>query len=917
MDATQAEQAPALVRWLANGRGDALRHLGWTQLVRRIADRLRTDIARARVHDDLEAMERLLGLAPASEQPGSARQLAAVERLPALRPETERAAAAARLSELEGIEALWLFDNPSGGAGIAAALSQLEDLDESLAVARGGGLLSVVELIGVAELCRACGLLAEAFAQAERREASGALGEGQVRGLRACAARLGSRPGSSPIETCAALLAELDRAIDRRPEVAQISADASPALAAARREVRAAKQRLQTNAERLLRNPVIAECLRDSYLTERDGRVVLPVRSDRLGAVRERGAIIHGSSSTGQTFYLEPASLVEDNNALREAELAAVEEERKILRALSTKVAERATSLGGMQRACVELDLMLARQAFGEQLGGVIPSLHDPHHEHENEGGRPAIDLRAARHPLLLLDGVEVVPNDIVLERGHALVVSGPNAGGKTVALKTLGVLALMAATGIALPCEGQPRIPVFSALITDVGDDQSIAANLSTFSAHVGHVRAALHAATDSGPGTLVLLDEVAVGTDPEQGAALAEAILVALVDAGATVVVTTHYDRLKLLATQPATSARFHNAAVGFDIARMRPTFRLSLGVPGSSSAIAVARRLGLPEAVLTRAEALLGDEGVKIDELLRDIEAERQSLARTRERLERDQLRLRQQDHEVRIRERRLLEGVRSRKAKAYMAAVEQLRALEVELKTKRKHLRRQDPEQVEQLPTRAQLAGEARSTLAKHRAQTEAEAASDQAAATELAGTVRVDPRTLAIGDRVRVLSMKQEGEVVALSGTPPKKVTVQLATLRTTVKVRDLSRPPPELGRRLGRKPGKATPILDFQAVVQAQAQAHFGEGAVAVKTSVDNVCDVRGQRYEDAQDRVSDFVAQALARDQDVVLIRHGHGGGAVRKAVRELLERHESVHRQRPGLPAEGGDAVTVAWLQ
>lgn len=903
-----------MVRWVANGRGDALRHLGWTSLVRRIADRLRTDIARALVFDDLEAMERLLGLLGEDGETASPRQLAALDRLPVLRPETERAAAQARLDELVGIEALWLFDDPGGIAGIAAALSQLEDLEESLTVARGGALLSVVELIGVAELCRACRLLADAFTQAERREASGALGEQQARGLRACAERMGG-----PIEVCPELLAQLDRSIDRRQEPPQISAEASPALAAARKEVRAAKQRLQTRAERLLRNPSIAECLRDNYLTERDGRIVLPVRSDRLGAVRERGAIIHGSSATGQTFYLEPASLVEDNNALREAELAAVEEERKILRVLSTKVAERATSLRGMQNACVELDLMLARQAFGEQLGGVIPSLHDEHDEHvPSEQPRPAIDLRAARHPLLMLDGVEVVPNDIVLDSGHALVVSGPNAGGKTVALKTLGVLALMAAAGLALPCEGQPRIPVFSALITDVGDDQSITANLSTFSAHISHVREALRASTDCGPGTLVLLDEVAVGTDPEQGAALAEAILVALVDAGATLVVTTHYDRLKLLATQPATGARFHNAAVGFDLARMRPTFRLSLGVPGSSSAIAVARRLGLPEAVLTRAEELLGDEGVKIDELLRDIEAERQSLARTRERLERDQLRLRQRDHEVRIHERRVLEGVRSRKAKAYMAAVEQLRALEVELKTKRKQLRRHGPDPVEQLPTRAELAGEARSKLAEHRATSDAETATQVEAERELAGLERIDPRTLAVGDQVRIPSMKQDGEIVSLSGHPPKKATVQLATLRTTVKVRDLSHPPsPELGRRLARKPGKATPILDFHAVVRAQAEAHFGEGAIALKTSVDNVCDVRGERYEDAQDRVADFVAEALSRDQDVVLIRHGHGGGAVRKAVRELLGRHASVRRQRPGLATEGGDAVTVAWLE
>ncbi|WP_181197802.1 endonuclease MutS2 [Enhygromyxa salina] len=903
-----------MLRWLSSGRKDALRHLGWSGLVRHIADLLHSDMARARLLDELAAIDGVLGHEHEHRREhgyegADPRIAAALHRLPSLRPETEIDAARARLDELVGVGVLLSFDGDDG-PGIAAALGRLEDLDESLGVAGGGGLLSVVELIGVAELCRACAGLAALFDAAGRRE----LDEYRSRGLRACEARLSEVAGTAapgPVEVRPELLARIDRSIDLRGDEPKISADASPALAEARRQVRGARQRLLTKADRLLRNPSVGAALRDRYWTERDGRIVLPVRSDRLGAVRSRGAIIHGSSASGQTFYVEPAGLVEDNNALREAELEAAEEERKIMRVLSAEVAGHAAALGGMQRACIEVDLMLARHRFGEALDGQIPTLVGPDELADTEG--PAIELRAARHPSMLLDGVEVVPNDIVLERGHALIVSGPNAGGKTVALKTLGMLALMAAAGLALPCEGHPRIPLFPRLITDVGDDQSISANLSTFSAHVSHVLEALRAA-EGAPGSevLVLLDEVAVGTDPEQGAALAEAILCALVDAGATVVATTHYDRLKLLATQP--DARFHNAAVGFDLARMRPTFRLSLGVPGSSSAIAVARRLGMPEAVLTRAETLLGDEGVKIDELLRDIEAERQSLARTRERLERDQLRLRQRDREVRIRERRVLEGARSRKAKAYSAAVEQLRALEGELKTKRKRLRRADPNALEQLPTRAELAGEARTALAEHRAVDEAEAAA--AALPE----DRLDPRALAPGQRVRVRSMKQDGVIVALSGNPPRRATVQLATLRTTVKVRDLARalePVPK--RKL--KPGKAAPILDFQDAVKAQAAAHFSgsgsDGPLAVKTSVDNVCDVRGQRFEDVQDRVADFVAEALGRDQDIVLIRHGHGGGAARKAVREALARLGSVRRQRPGLAAEGGDAVTVAWLE
>lgn len=894
-----------LANWLAAGRGDALRHLGWVRLAGLVGEGLRTDMAKARLLDELDAVEGLiegrfrgLGVEQIIERHGRG-VAAACDRLPMLRPEFERDAAVALLDELDGVALLAQLDDGEEGQKLAAALGDLEDLDDSLAVARSGASLSVVELIGAAELCRASARLAALVRAAEARD----LDDVQARGLRACIARL------QPVDELPSLLAELDRAIDRRGDEPTIAADASPGLAAARREVRAARQALLAKADRLVRNPAITASLRDLYWTERDGRVVLPVRSDSLGAVRERGAIIHGSSGTGQTFFVEPATLVEDNNALREAELQAAEEERKVLRALSAKVAAVADTLGGMQRACVAFDWMRARWSFGAGLDAVIPTLIDEASGDGSRSGRPSIELRAARHPLMLLDGVDVVPNDIVLERGHALVISGPNAGGKTVALKTLGLFALMAAAGLALPCQGSPSIPVFRQIITDVGDDQSIAANLSTFSAHVGHVRAALEAAERDGPGTLVLLDEVAVGTDPEQGAALAEAILVALVEAGATVVVTTHYDRLKLLATQPATGANFHNAAVGFDLQRLRPTFRLSLGVPGSSSAIAVARRLGLPDAVLSTAERLLGDQGVRIDELLRDIEAERQSLARTRERLEREQQRLAHRDREVRVRERRVLEGLRSRKAKAYAEAVEQLRALERELKDKRKDLRRAAPDRVDALPTRAEVAGSARALLAEHRAADLAE----QDAERE---DQRLEPRKLEVGAKVRVLSMNQEGEVVALQGSPPKRAVVQLPNLRTTVKVGDLGLPPPEKPS-LKIKSGKAAPILDFKAAVREQASAHFGDSPVAVKQGIDNTCDVRGQRYEDAQERVADFVADALGRDQDVVLILHGHGGGALKKAVREVLSRLPTVKRQRPGLPQEGGDGVTVAWLE
>ncbi|EDM78577.1 MutS2 family protein [Plesiocystis pacifica SIR-1] len=935
-----------LASHLAEGRGDALRHLGWPRLQRFLAAELHVDAVRQRVFDEIEAMQ--LSLAANAEREDedeerSAGVIAALARRPSIFPEANERAASRRHDELDGLDVVWRFDEgdsqepedvaSSSGVdealgtrgGVRGALRELEDLDESLAIARTGAALTVVELIGVTQLCLAVARICAAVEEATEVAAGEGLNARQRRGLEALRALLNlrdtrapasddepgevsdasepsdgeqrGRVGVAPLPELAGLL---DRAIERRPKSGdgepRISGKASPALAEARKQVRACKQRLLAKAERALRDPHFAECLRDGYWTERDGRVVFPVRSDALGKIRRSGAIIHGSSGSGHTFFVEPAPLVEDNNALREAELDAAEEERRVLRELSAKVAEHADALAAMQASCFALDLVAARLALSQRFDGVRPELGD------------AVELRAARHPLMLFDGVEVVPNDLVIARGEGLIISGPNAGGKTVALKTLGLCALMAAAGLRVPCRGRARVPVFRAIVTDVGDDQSIIANLSTFSAHIRHVQEALRQARADGRGTLVLLDEVAVGTDPEQGAALAESILTELVDAEATLVVTTHYDRLKLLASQ---DPRFHNAAVGFDLQRMRPTFRLSLGVPGSSSAIAVARRLGVPEVVLRRAEDLLGDEGRRVDELLRDIEAERAALARTRQRVERDLLRLKQRDREVRVRERRVLEGVRSRKAVAYAAAADELRDLERELKRRRKALRRAAPERVEELPTRGELSSDARAELARHRAADEAEAESDRRAEDH------VDARELAVGDKVRVRSMKQVGEIVALSGNPPRKVTVQLPLMRTTVKPKDLA-PVVELPKRkLKIRASAPAPVFDFRASVSAQAARHFGDDAQPVKTSVDNVFDVRGERFEDARERVADYVAEALARDQDVILIRHGHGGGALRKAVRERLREHPNVKKVRAGLVQEGSNAVTVAWLE
>lgn len=843
---------------------EAKRHLGWPALQAQLGSRLLTDLAKSR--------------AQASHDSGLAADVDGASR---------------RLAELDGLE--WLLradgDAPSTSADgswagrLAASLGQLEDLDESLEVARSGGQLSVVELVGVRE-----SLAAAAAADGLARVADP--GENDTPTVHAGVATL--RASLARLEPDPPLLATLERAIDRDPSSGEprLADAASPELASARRAATDRRQRLVKRAESLLRRPEYAGALMDDFWTEREGRVVLPFRSGGLGAVRS--GIIHASSGTGQTTYVEPAELVEDNNGVREAQMRVATEERRILAELSRRVGSGATLLAANQRALIELDRVRARLLLSDAIGGLRPELEEP-----DVGAQ--LSLPGARHPLMLLDGVEVVPNDLAVGRGQALVITGPNAGGKTVALKTIGLCVLMARAGLRLPTERPARVPLYRHIVTDVGDDQSIAANLSTFSAHIGHLRQAVADAESDGAATLVLLDEIAVGTDPEQGAALAESILLHLVRHGATVVVTTHYERLKLLASQPDTASMFENAAVGFDVANMRPTFRISLGMPGASSALVVARRLGLSAAVLDHAQSLLSDERLEVDVLLREIEAERVRLAQARERLDEETRRLARTRGEVERREKRALEGAKSRKAKALDAATDELRALEGELKIRRKQLRKHG---ADSLPERDAYVGDARVRIEDHR---DAERPDGRA------------PARLEVGQRVELPTLGQSGEVVTIKGD---RVTVQLAKLRTTVgreEVRASADPPRgELRDESGRarpttRRRSAEPIYSFGS----DAPKHFGADAKPVDPGIDDTIDVRGTRIEDLADALEPALADAIARDRDVVVVKHGHGSGQLRKAVRDQLARLTYVRRHRPGLPPEGGDAVTVVWIE
>jgi DNA mismatch repair protein MutS2 len=352
---------------------------------------------------------------------------------------------------------------------------------------------------------------------------------------------------------------------------------ASDALGPLRRALAAIKGQLERRMKAMLEDDLYAPYLQDAYYTQREDRYVLPVRHDGKGFIK---GIVHGTSGSGQTLFIEPDEIVDLNNRMKLAECDVLDEERRILARFSGWVAEEADAFDRSLAIAAHLDLVGAAGRLADDLVAAEPILDEA----------PRLALLHARHPLMLLAGRRCVANDLALGAGQTLVVSGPNAGGKTVALKAAGLAALMARAGLHVAAESGSVVGWFTDVRTDIGDAQSLEQNLSTFTGHVKRLGEFL---AEAGPGTLLLVDEIAVGTDPEQGAALAQAVLEALAARGLTAIVTTHYDRLKALA---ATDARFANASVGYDLSRLEPTFKLHLGVPGSSGALTVARRAGL---------------------------------------------------------------------------------------------------------------------------------------------------------------------------------------------------------------------------------------------------------------------------------------------------------------------------------
>ena len=617
-----------------------------------------------------------------------------------------------------------------------------------------------------------------------------------------------------------------------------------------------------------------SDILQDTFHTLREGRYVLPVRRD---AHEKLKGIVHGTSSSGATVFVEPRALVGQGNRLKMAQAELEREEARILAELSELVRERLASLRAAVAALDHADLRQAMARLGQDTGGVILEVPD----------EARVDLVAARHPILLLQGVDVVPGDLTLAGGEGLVLSGPNAGGKTVALEALGVAALATRAGLPFPAAPGSQCSFFEPVLTDVGDEQSLQQNLSTFSAHVTNLKRVLD---EAGPRSMVLLDELAGGTDPVEGAALAGAVLIALLDRGAAVATTTHYAPVKALA---ASDDRLRNVAVGFDVEHMQPTFELHPGIPGASSALSVARRFGIDEAIIADAEERLPDRGHAFEQLLASLEAERKALAA--------------RSHELDVREAGIAKGeeaLETSRAKLQderqKVLDDEARELRNEMRTARKALR----------AARGELRAKAEADrLAETRERLDA-AAKVEAGAPKARlvlddeGRARLD--AVEVGQTVYVPHMRSEAEVLEVKDEGKGKVRVRLAAgaLKLWAELDKL---------RVAKPAEKAAPKKTRGPSGPESAE----EPRRAVQTS-DNTLDVRGMRVDDALPMIEAFLDRVYGRDEPVAYIVHGIGSGALRDAVRERLDRDQTyVASFRGGTREEGGDRLTVVELR
>ena len=724
----------------------------------------------------------------------------------------------------------------------------------------------------------------------------------------------------STLISCRELKKSLERKTDEYPRLAQIAMglpeshgmvdaisrvlsdrgevldSASPKLATLRREIKIAHDRLMSRLQKYLTES--GNKLQEPIITQRDGRYVIPLRAEFKGQIK---AVVHDQSSSGATLFVEPLPVVELNNKVRELELAARDEERRILYELSVQIGEHRDELTyGLENLAV-LDLIFAKAKYAEELKASEPVLHrlengkrkDPNSEQSLNAGRRSIHLMQARHPLL--DPQTVIPINVDPKPGtRAIIITGPNTGGKTVSLKTVGLLALMAQSGLHIPVQSGSELPCFQAVYADIGDEQSIEQSLSTFSGHITNIIRILREIDNR---SLVIFDELGAGTDPQEGAALARAILNFLLETGCTTLVATHYPELKTFAHS---TEGVVNASLEFDIKTLRPTYHLTIGLPGRSNALLIAQRLGLPQPIIESAKGEINPDDLRADRLLDDIRKERNRTARERQKLEKARDRLESQTRELEKRLETIEDERRDVLAKARAEGELEVAVLKRNIDSLKSELKKakQPLQALKELEEKVEAIEE------KIEAPVERRAPIDSRSSTSVVN------RPLSLGERVLVSTLNTEGVVTALGESDAE---VQIGSLRVRARLTDLVRKTsdpvatnhsPVSG---GQSPGSSKPSTE-------------GSGRAALTIATQSTrspgieLNLRGKLVEEGLEELERYLEKAYSSGLLFVRIVHGKGTGKLREAVRNALKSSPYVASFEEPKENEGGAGVTVA---
>ena len=759
--------------------------------------------------------------------------------------------------ETEAEEALRLLDQTDAARSMiglrgSPSFSGVKPVAEALDRADRGGSLNTRELLIIADLLTAARRAKEYFSGDDRTEKT------------AIDHLFLSLHGNRYLEDT------IKRSI---PDEDTIADAASPELADIRRHMRAAKAKSRQILQKIISSPTYGKILQETIITQRDGRFVVPVKAEHKG---DLPGLVHDISSSGATLFVEPMGVVQANNELIELEAKEQQEIERILAELSAQAASHREDIQWDYDTLVHLDVIFARGQLSYRMDGVRPLVR-------RDG---AIHLRKARHPLL--DPKTAVPIDIELGGAFdTLVITGPNTGGKTVSLKTLGLLTLMTQCGLHIPVADRSEISVYERVLADIGDEQSIEQSLSTFSAHMVNI---VNILKEADRRSLILFDELGAGTDPVEGAALAIAIIQHVRKAGARVAATTHYAELKTFAM---TTAGVENASCEFDVETLRPTYRLLIGIPGKSNAFAISKRLGLPDAVIETAKEQMNNDSVRFEDVLTELEAKRQALEK--QQLEADRLyRQREEDarkaREFREQMERAKENARSRGEAEAKRILRDARVTADQVFSELAEMRKAQAK-----AERTMNANEARANLFRQLNEAE-DAATRRDARQE---PIPKPSRPIRVGDLVEFPGVRQPAEVVSVG----KDGTLQLkaGVLKLKAKADEV-----RLIEDDERAAKKKTPAVTIRQNADR-----------ALRASAPRELDIRGLETLEAESVVENFLSAAVMAHLETVTIIHGKGTGALRKAVHAILRRSRAVKDFRLGVYGEGESGVTVVTLK